>query len=145
MKLAQGEYVALEHVENVYTTAPLVSQLFIYGDSFKSYLVGVVVPEPAQAAALIARVTGQRVAPEDTETLERLLQDKRVVDAALAELNKEVNVQKLKGCVLVVICEQRLKADLARCSFEKVRRIHVTLDAFTIENNCLTPTLKVRR
>ncbi|KAL1950764.1 hypothetical protein VTO73DRAFT_5888 [Trametes versicolor] len=126
MKLAQGEYVALEHVENVYTIAPLVSQLFIYGDSFKSYLVGVVVPEPAQAAALIARVTGQRVAPEDTETLERLLQDKRVVDAALAELNKEVNVQKLKG-------------------FEKVRRIHVTLDAFTIENSCLTPTLKVRR
>ncbi|KAH9851564.1 acetyl-CoA synthetase-like protein [Lenzites betulinus] len=124
MKLAQGEYVALEHVENVYTTAPLIAQLFVYGDSLQSFLVAVVVPDPAQAAALVARVTGEQ--PADSETLQRHLQDKRVVDAALAELNKEVNVQRLKG-------------------FEKIRRIHLTLDAFTIENNCLTPTLKVRR
>ena len=31
------------------------------------------------------------------------------------------------------------------CSFEKVKRIHLTLDAFTVDNGCLTPTLKVRR
>ncbi|KAI0357386.1 acetyl-CoA synthetase-like protein [Trametes cingulata] len=126
MKLAQGEYVALEHVENVYMTSPLVSQLFIYGDSLQSYLVGIVVPDPAQAAALVTRVTGEGVSPEDTQRLERFLQDKRVVDAVLAELDKEINVQKLKG-------------------FEKVKRIHVTLDGFTVENNCLTPTLKIRR
>ncbi|KAI8978835.1 acetyl-CoA synthetase-like protein [Trametes punicea] len=126
MKLSQGEYVALEHVENVYMTSPLVAQLFIYGDSLQSYLVGIVVPDPVQAAALVSRVTGERVDPQDTAALERFLQDKRVVDAALAELEKEKDVRKLKG-------------------FEKVKRIHLTLDGFTMENNCLTPTLKIRR
>ncbi|KAI0826724.1 acetyl-CoA synthetase-like protein [Trametes gibbosa] len=126
MKLAQGEYVALEHVENVYTSSPLISQLFVYGDSLQSFLVAVVVPDPVQAAALVSRVVGEDVQPRDTETLQRHLQDKRVVEAALAELNKDPDVRRLKG-------------------FEKVRRIYMTLDAFTIDNNCLTPTLKVRR
>ena len=48
------------------------------------------------------------------------------VDAILTEMDKEPNVQKLKG-------------------FERVKRIHVTMDAFTVENDCLTPTLKIRR
>ena len=30
-------------------------------------------------------------------------------------------------------------------SFERVKRIHLTLDAFSVENGCLTPTLKIRR
>ncbi|KAI0647728.1 acetyl-CoA synthetase-like protein [Trametes meyenii] len=126
MKLAQGEYVALEHVENVYMTAPLIAQLFLYGDSFQSFLVAVVVPDPVQAAAIASRVVGTRVAPEDLTALDKHLQDPRVVDAVLAELDREPNVRRLKG-------------------FEKIKRIHLTLDAFTVENNCLTPTLKIRR
>ncbi|OSD07565.1 acetyl-CoA synthetase-like protein [Trametes coccinea BRFM310] len=126
MKLAQGEYVALEHIENVYMACPLVAQFFIYGDSFKPHLVGIVVPDPVQAAALVLRVLGETLSPEDVEALERYLQDPRVVDAALAELESNANVQRLKG-------------------FEKAKRVYLTMDGFTVENNCLTPTLKVRR
>ncbi|PIL22879.1 transporter [Ganoderma sinense ZZ0214-1] len=126
MKLAQGEYVALERVENAYATVPLVAQLFVHGDGLQSYLVAVVVPDPAQLAELVHRVLRTRVGAEDAAALERFAREPRIVDAVLTEMDKEPNVRRLKG-------------------FERIKRVHVTLDAFTVENNCLTPTLKIRR
>jgi long-chain acyl-CoA synthetase len=31
------------------------------------------------------------------------------------------------------------------CRFEMIKRIHLTMQPFTIENNTLTPTFKIRR
>lgn len=42
-KLNQGEYIAPEKLENVYCQSPLISQMFVYGDSLQSYLLGFVV------------------------------------------------------------------------------------------------------
>mmetsp|Transcript_44752 Transcript_44752/g.173632 ORF Transcript_44752/g.173632 Transcript_44752/m.173632 type:complete len:604 (-) Transcript_44752:1756-3567(-) len=50
-KLAQGEYVSPETLEQGYTKAKLVGQIWIYGNSFESYLVAVCTPDEPQAKA----------------------------------------------------------------------------------------------
>ncbi|KAH9934808.1 acetyl-CoA synthetase-like protein [Fomitopsis serialis] len=116
MKLAQGEYVALENIENVYSSCPLVAQIFVHGDSLQSYLLAVAVPDPM----------GRHVSSSDIPALEESLSDPKVNAAILSELTKTAQENKLKG-------------------FEQVKRIHLTMEPFTVENGCLTPTFKIKR
>lgn len=51
-KLAQGEYIAPEKIENIYVRCKYVAQLFVHGDSYKSCLVAIIVPEPTTLFAL---------------------------------------------------------------------------------------------
>ena len=44
-KLQQGEYIAPEKIENIYVRSKYVSQIFVYGNSYKSSIVGIIVPE----------------------------------------------------------------------------------------------------
>lgn len=44
LKLAQGEFVAVARLEAVFSGAALVRQIFVYGNSERPYLLGVVVP-----------------------------------------------------------------------------------------------------
>ncbi|PRD34465.1 UNVERIFIED_CONTAM: Long-chain-fatty-acid--CoA ligase 1 [Trichonephila clavipes] len=37
-KLAQGEYIAPEKIENIYLTSQYVAQIFVYGESLKDVL-----------------------------------------------------------------------------------------------------------
>jgi len=125
MKLAQGEYVALEKIENLYSAAPIVEQVYVHGDPLQDYLLAVIVPEQNQLAALASRVLG-RTNVSDVRILQDLIRDGHVVESVLAELNKEARKAGLKG-------------------FEMVKRIHLSLDPFSVENGTLTPTFKLRR
>jgi long-chain acyl-CoA synthetase len=99
MKLAQGEYVALEKIEDVYSRNPIVMQIFVHGNGLKSYLVGVIVPDPVQFAAFASRILGRKVDAANTQVLEGLCRDLRIVDGLLEELNK-VAGKGLKGWVI---------------------------------------------
>jgi fatty acid CoA ligase FadD9 len=46
LKLSQGEFVAVANLEAVYAGAPLVRQIFVYGNSERPNLLAVVVPTP---------------------------------------------------------------------------------------------------
>ncbi|NP_001166574.1 long-chain-fatty-acid--CoA ligase 5 [Cavia porcellus] len=118
-KLAQGEYIAPEKIENIYTRSGPVSQIFIYGESLRSSLVGVVVPDPDVLPSFAAKLGVKG-------SLEELCQSKVVKEAILEDLQKIGKENGLK-------------------SFEQVRNIFLHPEAFPIENGLLTPTLKAKR
>lgn len=49
IKLAQGEFVAVSRLEALYSTSALVHQIYIYGNSARSFLLAVVVPADGSA------------------------------------------------------------------------------------------------
>ncbi|XP_006462792.1 hypothetical protein AGABI2DRAFT_186655 [Agaricus bisporus var. bisporus H97] len=126
MKLAQGEYVALEKVESLMCSHPFIAQIFIYGDSFQSYLIAIVVPDPIALAQIASRIFGRNIAPEDQVGLQEAIKDVRLNTNILKELTKHGQSVGLKG-------------------FEMIKRIHLTLTLFSIDNDALTPTMKYKR
>lgn len=76
LKLAQGEFVAVARLEAVFASAPLIRQIFVYGNSERPYLLAVVVPT-ADAAERFAG---------DPEGLKAALAESLRQSAQLAEL-----------------------------------------------------------
>jgi len=126
MKLPQGEYVALEKIENTYSSSAAVAQLYVHGDSLQPYLLGVVIPDPVQLAAIASRVIGDKVAPENVKALGEACKHPGVIKEFVGLLDKEAKKGGLKG-------------------FETLKRIHLTLDPFSVEDGTLTPTFKIKR
>lgn len=126
MKLSQGEYVALEKVENVYATCPIVQQIMVHGDSLQSFLIAIVIPDPVQLARIASSTWNKPVSEADLPALDRAAKDDKVLKEILDILTKDGIKYGLKG-------------------YEFVRRIFVTNELFSVENGCLTPTMKVRR
>jgi fatty acid CoA ligase FadD9 len=62
LKLSQGEFVTASKLEAVFETSPLVRQIYIYGNSARSYLLAVIVPtddalaqhDPSELRSLIS-------------------------------------------------------------------------------------------
>ena len=124
-KLAQGEYVAAEKIENIVMRSPLVAQCFVHGDSLQSYLVGIVVPDLEEVAKwAAAQGLGGGATP-----------------AAL--VTGEATSARLKAAVH----EQMLAASKAAKlqGFEMVKKIALEAEAWSVENNILTPTFKLKR
>jgi len=81
-KLAQGEYVSSEKLEQIYTRIEGVSQIFVYGDSFQNYLVAVVVLEKGKWGELTEEEVRKklRVELEEIAKKEKLAGFERIKD-----------------------------------------------------------------
>lgn len=101
MKLAQGEYVALEKIENLYSSTPVVAQIYVHGDGLQSFLVAVLVPDPIQLARIAASLGVTKVSPENTPALAAACKDERVVSHILSILTNVADQSGLKGYVAV--------------------------------------------
>ncbi|KAM6951295.1 long-chain-fatty-acid--CoA ligase 5 [Aplochiton taeniatus] len=118
-KLAQGEYIAPEKIENVYIRSEPVAQLFVHGDSLQASLIAIVVPDP-EVLPGFARKLG--------------------AEGSIEELCKK---QEIKKAILTDLI--RLGKEAGLKSFEQVKDLHLHPEQFTIENGLLTPTLKAKR
>ncbi|KAK1320622.1 Long chain acyl-CoA synthetase 4 [Acorus calamus] len=118
-KLSQGEYVAVENLENIYGLVSAIDSIWIYGNSFESFLVAIV--NPNQAAL-------QRWAEENGESgdFTSMCENPKAKAYILGELTKIAKEKKLKG-------------------FEVIKAVHLDPLPFDMERDLLTPTYKKKR
>ncbi len=112
----KGENIAPQKIEGMLTLQPEIIQAMVSGDQ-RPHLVGLIVPDPEWAVEW-AQANDEKY---DLKALCDLPAFKSAVMAAVDRVNKQLTVT------------------------EKVRKIALTASGFTIENEQLTPSLKIRR
>ena len=112
----KGDNVAPQKVEGMLTLQPEIAQAMIHGDR-KPYMVAVLVPDPEWTQGFCAR----EGAGCDFAKLAENPAYRAALSAAVERVNKDLSV------------------------IERVRRFIVADEPFTIENEQMTPSLKIRR
>jgi long-chain acyl-CoA synthetase len=112
----KGDNIAPQKVEGMLTLQPEIAQAMVSGDK-RPYVVGLIVPD-AEWALEWARSNGEKF---DLAALQQLPAFKNAVRAAVDRTNADLSV------------------------IEKVRQFAFADEAFTIENEEMTPSMKIRR
>ncbi|XP_057782261.1 long chain acyl-CoA synthetase 1-like isoform X2 [Salvia miltiorrhiza] len=120
IKLSQGEYVALEHLEKVYGITPIVEDIWVFGDSFKSMLVAVVVPNEENTTKW-AQKSGYKGSFLDLCTLDQLKDYILVELKATAERNKLRGFEYIKGVVVEPQLFELSEKELVTATLKKRR------------------------
>jgi len=138
-KLSQGEYIAAERVETIYGKSVAVGQIWVYGNSFKSFVVAVIVPavefSKLKAVELNCWEGGDARGSDDKfiEAYSKLYTGSRASEfkkIVFDEINKQNS--NLKGF-------EKVKDIIIESSIDK------SFAAFTEKNECLTPSFKLKR
>ena len=112
----KGDNVAPQKIEGMLTLQPEIAQAMVSGDK-RPYVVGLIVPD-AEWALEWATANGKKF---DLKELQELPEFKKAVRAAVDRTNKDLSV------------------------IEKVRKFEFSDEAFAIENEEMTPSMKIRR
>ena len=112
----KGDNVSPQKVEGMLTLQPEIAQAMVVGDK-RPYLVGLIVPD-AEWALEWARAQDEKF---DFKALQALPAFRSAVRAAIDRVNQDLSV------------------------IEKVRQFAFADEAFTIENEEMTPSMKIRR
>ena len=116
-KLSQGEYIIPAKLESVYVKSNFIQQIMIYGNSTMNNILAIICPDKQHCA--------------------------RELDITEEELIKDEENPKLKKIILNDL--DRLAIDANFNGLEKVKFILLTFEGFTIQNECMTPTMKIVR
>jgi len=154
-KLSQGEYIAPEKIENVYSQSSYVAQIFVHGESLKSCLVAVIVPEKSMVENWYKKFCGGSAEALETAASSTAAASEAAADAAVEADGQVVDQSaksayesimetiELKSMILEDLIQLGRKNGLA--AFEQVKDIILSAEMWTIENNFLTPTYKAKR
>lgn len=125
-KLAQGEYISPEKIENIYLLKnPIIQQLYIHGDSIRHWLVGIVGISHELGIKFLNDECGYNRA-----------------DMSVAEIFQELNKVENKAIFLKKI-NQNVSSSIN--GLEKLHNIHIELNPLTLDRNVVTPTFKIKR
>ncbi|KAG9145075.1 hypothetical protein Leryth_018365 [Lithospermum erythrorhizon] len=118
-KLSQGEYVAVENLENAYGLVSVIDSIWVYGNSFESYLVAVV---NLNKQAIEQWGEENEIAGD----FNSLCTNPKVKQYVLGELTKTGKQKKFKG-------------------YEFIKAVHLDPVPFDLERDLITPTYKKKR
>jgi long-chain acyl-CoA synthetase len=114
---AGGKKIAPQYVEGLIKTIPVVSEACVYGDR-KPYLVALITLDAVAVSAWA--------------------DEHGVLYGAIADVSVSPQFRAF-------LDEQVAKINTSLASYESVKSYDVVADEFTVENDLLTPTLKIRR
>ena len=143
-KLSSGEYIASEKVETQYKKLSSIGQCFVYANSQKSFIVGIIVPD---AGNLMDYFHEQKWASDDDANL------RPGGDEFAKKFNEIAKDHKsdIKKYVQNDIEEWKKGGDSGLLKYEFMKDFEIEceidsmLQGFNVENNCLTPTFKKKR
>ena len=122
LKLAQGEYISPERLENIYLShLSFLAMAYVHGDSMQTFLVAIFAVQPDMFAPWAGKVLGKDIEATDVPAIQAACDDERVRKAVFKELDKVGRKNGFAG-------------------YERVRNCYLMVDPFTIENELLTPT-----
>ncbi|KAI1310243.1 hypothetical protein EDD11_003859 [Mortierella claussenii] len=127
-KLSQGEYIAAENIEGKFLSrVPFIQQILVHGDSHENCLVAILIPDPETFISFANKVLeNTHLQLGDDQGYRDLCKDSKLRRAVLKELIKAGKDAGLKG-------------------FEIPKAILIETEAFTVENDKMTPTFKLKR
>ena len=116
-KLSQGEYIVPAKLESIYYQCPYIKQIMVYGNSNMNNIIAIINPD-----------------------LNRCSQD---LGIPLEEINKDEENQNLKDLIRKDL--QKYASEAKFNGLEKVKYVLITFEGFTVNNSCMTPTMKIVR
>ena len=122
-KLQQGEYVSPEKIENIYSTCKYIEQIFVHGNSLKSFLICIVYPKLDD---IMIYLRGKGIQDINKKICEKYYDDKDLKDEIIKVMDEFGREKNLMG-------------------FELPKKIYLVKQPFSIDNQIMTPTMKLRR
>ena len=116
-KLSQGEYIIPAKLESVYSQSSFIQQIMIYGNSSMNNIIAIICPDKKNCAEAMDLSIEELMKDEENSELKKLL---------INDLLKLANEANFNG-------------------LEKVKYILINFEGFTVENSCMTPTMKIVR
>ena len=122
-KMQQGEYISPEKIENIYLNCKYIEQIFVHGNSLKSYLICIAYPKKDD---IINYFKNKGIKEINENNYKNYLENEDLKKEIINIMDKFGRENNLMG-------------------FELPKKIYLVKEPFTIDNQIMTPTMKLRR
>ena len=122
-KMQQGEYISPEKIENIYLNCKYIEQIFVHGNSLKSYLICIAYPKKDD---IINFFKNKGIKEINENNYKNYLENEDLKKEIINVMDKFGRENNLMG-------------------FELPKKIYLVKEPFTIDNQIMTPTMKLRR